>query len=947
MVANLVDLTRIYSTTTGTGTITLGTAIPGYRDSTALVDGLTYSYSIQQGSAYEYGRGTYNAAGQTFTRSPIGSSAAGNAPISLAANAEVAFEPLAEDLPLGLTSPKSLAGNGTTDDRGAIAAWDAFLGTGKDFWLPAGTYRIASNLTIANRVRFARGAVIKPDAGVTVTFSGGVDADPVTKIFDVSNSGAYCWALSGGLSQYSWGAIGDGVTDDHYAFQMLADNQLYFQHAPIRPLPGTHLWASGIILNYGSAGVGDYRSAPWLGPATKYGGGGTFGGLSITYTGWENAIEVTGCRGFIFERTSLKGNFYNWILNNYLGNGTAIPTLDPCLPESWLPSGANPLALSRFKMNAGIHIDPRCGAKPAATAWAPNTVYLFGASVTNGGNLYVNFAWNPGNLSWSTSAASGGPTGTGSGIITDGTCRWLYAGPDTTSIAYTDVAYPPYAGGSTQYNKPLSSRATIRDAEVVGFGCNVAVKGCNASSNGDYVALENILCSYSPFPWSWGNIQARLFKGDLALLTQAFCAVSSCVVGQQSGFAQVSLRNCEIGSSQQMVCFPQSAAGGSVVLDNCYGEVCNRVGDVWSPGPSGVGLKIAGGSFGFYHEAWKRIPNNIINVDGVCLEISAMARFGYMRSPLVIKGDPNLCRIDAEISSPMWMSEMTDGQPKTPITIGEAIMLRSTHSVVFLNKDQGPWEGHLRDSWAYSITSGAGRATVNVGPHAISDINTPIPFCAKTVSGSYRNGNYPLSVALGGYAAGLAGNSSVVSFSETGRIATITLSGSPTAGTAANLGYDKGSVVYHYQTDSLFVVTDRSGGTLTAKRLNDWYASGGPVSTIDSVGTGTWYFVPCGHFVPPVGYEFTYTAGSPAVTFARPDGAATAITDFKVTVAGADYYAVKACYDAADAMAPVLATNTTIATSPAPVNGSFSFTGAARRSTTERAGLWLVPRPPM
>lgn len=944
MVANLVDLVLLYSTTTGTGTITLGSAVPGYRDTTALADGRTYSYSIQQGSAYEYGRGTYNASTQAFTRSPIGSSATGNAPINLAANAEVAFEPLAEDLPLGLTSPKGLAGDGTSDDRAAIVAWDTVLGSGKDFWLPAGTYRIASNLTVVNRVRFARGAVVKPDLGVTVTFSGGIEADPVTRIFDLSNGG-YCWALSGTVSQFSWGAAGDGVTDDHKAFQMLVDNQLYFQHAPIRPMPGSHLWSSGVVLNYGSASVADYRSAPWEGPATRYNAGGTFGGLSITYTGWENALEVTGSRGFIFERTSLKGNFYSWIMNNYLGNGTMIPTLDPCLPESWLPDTANPLALSRYKINAGIHVDPRCGTKPVAAAWAPNTVYSFGTSVTNGGNLYVNYAWNPGAASWSTSAASGGPAGTGSGIITDGSCRWLYAGPDTTSIAYTDVPYPAYAGGSTQYNKPISSRVTIRDAEISGFGCNVAVKGCNAASNGDYVALENVICTYSPFPWSWGNNQARLFTAHLTLFGQAFCGVSNCVIGQQSGFAQVSLRNCETGSSQQMVCFPGSSAGGTILLDNCYGEVCNRVGDVWSSGPSGVSLKVAGGNFSFLHEAWKRVPNNIINVAGTCLEISGMARFVYMRSPLVIKGDPNLCRIEAEIATPMWMADMAVTAPITQVTVGEAIMLRSTHGVVFLNRDQGPWTGHLRDSWAYSTTTGAGRATVNVGSHAMSDINNPIPFCARTAMGSYRTGTYPLAVALGGHTTELAGNLSVTSFSETGRVATITISGAPTAGVAANLGYAKGSVVYHLQSDSLFVVTDQTGATLTAKRLNDWYANGDPVATIDYVGTGNWNFVPCGHFTPPFGYELTYTAGSAAVTFVRPDGATAAIADFKVTVAATDYYAIKTCYDATDALAPVLATNTAIATSPTPVNGSFSFVGAARRTATERAGLWFVPRP--
>lgn len=59
----------------------------------------------------------------------------------------------------------------------------------------------------------------------------------------------------------------------------------------------------------------------------------------------------------------------------------------------------------------------------AATAWAASTAYAAAARRTNGGNIYeVTVA--------GTSAASGGPTGTGTTIV-DGTVTWKYLGAGT------------------------------------------------------------------------------------------------------------------------------------------------------------------------------------------------------------------------------------------------------------------------------------------------------------------------------------------------------------------------------------------------------------------------------------------------------------------------------------------------------------------------------------
>lgn len=95
--ATLVDLVKIVATSTGDGPISLGQAVSGFRGTEALIDGAQYSYSIQQGTAYEFGRCTYLASGAQIVRSPLGSSLGGT-PIALTQNAQISFVALSEDL---------------------------------------------------------------------------------------------------------------------------------------------------------------------------------------------------------------------------------------------------------------------------------------------------------------------------------------------------------------------------------------------------------------------------------------------------------------------------------------------------------------------------------------------------------------------------------------------------------------------------------------------------------------------------------------------------------------------------------------------------------------------------------------------------------------------------------------------------------------------------------
>src|SRR6202035_5752095 len=95
--AKLYNLARMTSATTGTGTITLGSAVAGFLSFAAAgaSDGDIVSYGIADGRNSEVGTGTYTAPG-TLTRTVLRSTNS-NAAINLSGMAQVFITALAED----------------------------------------------------------------------------------------------------------------------------------------------------------------------------------------------------------------------------------------------------------------------------------------------------------------------------------------------------------------------------------------------------------------------------------------------------------------------------------------------------------------------------------------------------------------------------------------------------------------------------------------------------------------------------------------------------------------------------------------------------------------------------------------------------------------------------------------------------------------------------------
>jgi len=97
--AKLFNRAKMTTATTGSGTVTLGSASNGFQTFAAagVSNGDVVQYVIEEGANFEIGTGTYSSTGTSLTRSPTESSNSNNA-ITLAGQATVSITAVADDL---------------------------------------------------------------------------------------------------------------------------------------------------------------------------------------------------------------------------------------------------------------------------------------------------------------------------------------------------------------------------------------------------------------------------------------------------------------------------------------------------------------------------------------------------------------------------------------------------------------------------------------------------------------------------------------------------------------------------------------------------------------------------------------------------------------------------------------------------------------------------------
>ena len=191
--AVLVNRAKMTTATTGTGTITLGSASAGYQTfaDAGVADADVVRYVVEDGNDWEIGTGTYTASGTTLSRSVSESSNADSA-ITLTGAATVFVSAVAADLnpdiaALAVTDGNIIVGDGT--------AWVAESGA---------TARASLGVTIGTNVQ-AHGAVLDD---LNTTGANSADGE----ILVGTGAGALAWE-SGATARTSLGlGTGDSPT---------------------------------------------------------------------------------------------------------------------------------------------------------------------------------------------------------------------------------------------------------------------------------------------------------------------------------------------------------------------------------------------------------------------------------------------------------------------------------------------------------------------------------------------------------------------------------------------------------------------------------------------------------------------------------------------------------------------------------------------------------------
>lgn len=172
------DRVGVVTSTTGTGTITLGSAISGYQALAAGDDGKIVYYTIKDGAAWETGAGTYTHSGTTLSRTLVASST--GSLLSLSGSAEVYL-----DLISSVALRADRVSNGYID--GLVVS-----------------YSSSTDVAIAAGEVAIEGVVYTQSSGTTLTLnstneigSSSLAADRLCFVYAYNNSGtlAFKWDL--------------------------------------------------------------------------------------------------------------------------------------------------------------------------------------------------------------------------------------------------------------------------------------------------------------------------------------------------------------------------------------------------------------------------------------------------------------------------------------------------------------------------------------------------------------------------------------------------------------------------------------------------------------------------------------------------------------------------------------------------------------------------------
>jgi preprotein translocase subunit Sec61beta len=209
---------KMSTSTTGTGTITLGSALSGYQTfaQAGITNGQTVRYTIEDGTNFEIGSGVFTSSGTTLTRNVTESSNSDNA-INLSGSGEVFITASAADIFVndGATS-LTTTGVGTFASLDISGDIDVDGTTNLDAVDIDGAVNIAADLTIAstNKILFNDASqFIQGSSATVLTIAATDEIDLTATTIDINGAVALNGAVTGATNVTLSGEL-DAATGD-------------------------------------------------------------------------------------------------------------------------------------------------------------------------------------------------------------------------------------------------------------------------------------------------------------------------------------------------------------------------------------------------------------------------------------------------------------------------------------------------------------------------------------------------------------------------------------------------------------------------------------------------------------------------------------------------------------------------------------------------------------